>query len=75
MQKHQTQTESPLLLRFFTDITKEEKVQVEKNFKFTKFSFFCLGYNLIFLIELLKLKFRDDFIENFMALLLKKNLF
>ena len=65
---------STLLLRFFTEIIGEEKVQVEKNTKFTKFSFSFASriICLVFLIDVLKLKFRYDFVQDFTALLLKK---
>ena len=74
IRNYETQTEFSLWLSFSTPIIGEEKVQVEKNIEFTKFSFFSASLRtcLVFLVEVLKLKFRYDFVDNLMALLLKK---
>jgi hypothetical protein len=58
------------LLSFFAEIIGEKKFQSKKILKkYTKFSFFP---HVVFLIEVLRLKFKYDFVENFMALLLQK---
>jgi hypothetical protein len=62
------QTEFSLLLCFFTEIIEEEKYRIYKVFSFFVSRIFCL----LFLIELLKLKLRYDFLENFTVLLLKR---
>ncbi len=72
--KYQAKTEFSLLLCFFTEIMGEEKFQVEKKYRIYKVFIFFVSriYCLVFLIEVLKLKLRYGFVENFTALLLKR---
>ncbi len=72
--KYQAQAEFSLLLCFFTTIIGEAKFQVEKKYRIYKVFIFFVSriFCLVFLIEVLKLKFRHSFVENFMALLLKR---